>query len=65
MASGATGVLDQARQRPRQTDPQHEGSPSTHGPMAAEAKPRHGHGAEAALDAESFPYCPPGSLICV
>jgi hypothetical protein len=46
MASGATGVLDEACQRLHQTGPQHEGRLSGHGPMGAESKARHGHGAE-------------------
>ena len=48
MASGDPGVLDEAYQRLHQTGPEYEGWLSNHGPMAAEAMARHGHGAEVA-----------------
>jgi hypothetical protein len=46
MASDAAGVLDEAYQRLHETGPEYEGWLSNHGPMAAEAMARHGHGAE-------------------
>ncbi|HZR53147.1 MAG TPA: hypothetical protein VFB06_26995 [Streptosporangiaceae bacterium] len=44
MASDAVGVLDEAYQRMHATGPEYEGWLSNHGPMAAEAMARHGHG---------------------
>ena len=46
MAADVTGVLDEAYQRLHETGPEYEGWLSNHGPMAAEAMARHGHGAE-------------------
>ena len=46
MAPDATAVLDEAYQRLHETGPEYEGWLSNHGPMAAEAMARHGHGAE-------------------
>jgi hypothetical protein len=46
MTSDATGVLDEAYLRLHETGPEYEGWLSNHGPMAAEAMARHGHGAE-------------------
>jgi hypothetical protein len=44
MASEAIGVIDEAYQRLHATGPEYEGWLSNHGPMAAEAMARHGHG---------------------
>ena len=44
MTSDTAGVLDEAYQRLHQTGPEFDGWLSNHGPMAAEAMVRHGHG---------------------
>ena len=44
MVSGAAGTLDEAYQRLHATGPEFDGWLSNHGPMAAEAMVRHGHG---------------------
>ena len=44
MTSDAIGVIDEAYQRMHATGPEYEGWLSNHGPMAAEAMARHGHG---------------------
>jgi hypothetical protein len=43
MATGATGMLDEAYQRLHSTGPEFDGWLSNHGPMAAEAMVRRGH----------------------
>jgi hypothetical protein len=44
MTTDATGILDEAYQRLHATGPEFDGWLSNHGPMAAEAMVRHGHG---------------------
>jgi hypothetical protein len=43
-AAAMTGILDEALQRLHDTGPERDGWLSNHGPMAAEALVRHGHG---------------------
>jgi hypothetical protein len=42
--SDTAGILDEAYQRLHRTGPEFDGWLSNHGPMAAEAMARHGHG---------------------
>jgi hypothetical protein len=44
VASDTAGILDEAYQRLHRTGPEFDGWLSNHGPMAAEAMARHGHG---------------------